>query len=173
MPSPFTRLPQDVLQYVINPYLKHNDRLAFNLVLKPDERIYRKIPKDYAIVHEIETKKTLYESIMRRLNYYMKLYDLDYETSKERALIKAELTKNIYAFLCDPLNALIFAHTKGLKEHMIASVRHDLTYEEYFHFYLPDKGAELRALAEATLVVIDSRPFLRHVHFAKRVYLHS
>jgi hypothetical protein len=168
----FARLPQDVLQYVINPYLKHHDRLALNVVLKPDERIYRKIPKDYAIVHEIETKKTLYESMMRRLNYYMNLYDLDNKTNRERALIKAELTKKIYAFLCDPLNALLFAHVKGLKEQMIASVREDLTYEEDFHYYLPDKGAELCALAKATLAVIESRPFLRKVHFAKRVYLH-
>jgi len=170
--SVFTRLPQDVLQYVINPYLKTRDRAAFNAVLKPNERIYRKIPKDYAIIHDIETKKTLYEGMMRRLNYYMKLHDLDYETSKKRALIKAELSKKIYAFLCDPLNAVCFAHVEGLKEKMITSVREDLTETMDFYYYLPDKGAELRALAQATLAVIESRPFLRRIHFAKRVYLY-
>ena len=51
-------------------------------------------------------------------------------------------------------------------------VREDLTYEEDFYYYLSDKGAELRTLAEATLAVIESRPFLRKVHFANRVYLH-
>jgi hypothetical protein len=162
-----------VLQYVINPYLKTRDRAALNAILKPDERIYRKIPKDYAIAHEIETKHRHFDSIMRRLNYYMKLYDLDYQTSKERALIKAELFKKIWVFLRDPLNALIFAHTDGLKEQMIASIREDSGEDMDFYYYLPDKGRELRTLADETVAVIASRPFLRKIHFAKRVCLYA
>jgi len=173
MQSPFTRLPQDVLQYEINRFLSNTDRAALNKVLKPDERIYKKIPKDYAILHEIKTKHRLYEGMMRRFNYYMKLHDLDYDTSKKRALIKAELSKKIYAFLCNPLNALCFAHVEGLKEKMITSVHEDLTEEMDFYYYLPDKGTELRVLAKATLAVIESRPFVRHIHFAKPVSLSS
>jgi len=173
MPSPFTRLPQDVLQYEINRFLSNTDRVALNSVLKPDERIYKKIPKDYAILHEIKTKHRLYEGMMRRFNYHMGNHDLDYDTSKKGALIKAELSKKIYAFLCDPLNALVFAHVEGLKETMITSVRLDITEMMDFYYYLPDKGAELRALAKATLAVIESRPFVRRIHVAKPISLSS
>jgi hypothetical protein len=37
--------------------------------------------------------------------------------------------------------------------------------------YMRDGGAELRALAAQTRAVILSRPFVRQVHFAQRVYL--
>jgi hypothetical protein len=162
MPSPFTHLPQDMLQWEISRFLDPISRADFNAVLKPDERVYKKLLKDFALKHDLEIKRAKYKSMMMRLNYYMNLFDLDYETGHSRAVIKAELLKNIWAFLRNPLNANIFAHSNGLKEKMIRIVR-EWTVDVDFYDYLADHGLELRTLAEETCAVIASRPFLYQI----------
>jgi hypothetical protein len=167
MPSPFTLLPQDMLQWEISRFLDPVSRADFNAVLKPDEHVYKKLPKDFAIKHDIEIKRAKYKSMMMRLNYYMNLFDLDYETAKKRALIKAELLKNIWTFLRNPLNANIFAHSNGLKEKMIGMVHEWMVEDVDFYDYLADRGFELRTLAKETCVVIASRPFLYEINVSR------
>jgi hypothetical protein len=174
--SPFTRLPQDVVQYVINPFLGNMDRAALNTVLKPDERVYKKMPTDFAIAFDIEIKRAQYESMAKRLRHLT--YRLawgpspffDWENSHP-ALAEKTLRK-MFAFFQEPSTAIIFAHKEGLREQMARMVG-EWTEDanELYEEYLPAWGADLKALAAQTRAVILSRPFVRHVHFARRVYL--
>jgi len=176
MASPFTALPQDVLQYEINPFLDHLSRANFNAVLKPDERVHKKMPTDFAIAFDIEIKRAQYESMAKRLRHLMNRLDwgpstfFDWENSHP-ALAEKTLRK-MFAFFQEPSTAIIFAHKEGLREQMARMVgqwtqNHNELYEEY----LPAWGADLKVLAAQTRDIILSRPFVRHVHFAKRVYL--
>ena len=171
---PFTALPQDVLQHVINPYLKHNDRIALNSVLKPDERVYRKIPKDFAIAFDIEVKRAHYEGIATRLNFRLNRLDwggshhFDYESSNP-ARAEKEL-KKMFAFFQAPSTAIIFAHKEKLGPQMARMVGQWTEDDNELYEYMRDGGAELKALAEKTRAVILSRPFVRNVHFEKCVY---
>jgi len=168
MPSPFTALPQDMLQYEINRFLDPVSRADFNAVLKVDERVYKKLPEDYAVAHDITVKRAQYKSMMMRLSYYINLVDLDYETGKKRAVIKAELLKKIWAFLRDPLNANIFAYSKGLNMQMIRMVGEWTVDDVDFYDFLEDRGRELRTLAEETCTVIALRPFVRQISISAR-----
>lgn len=175
MPTPFTAIPQDVLQHVINRFLDYTSRAEFNAVLKPDERVHKKMPTDFAIAFDIEVKRALYEGIATRLRFRLSRLEwggshfYDWENSNP-ARAEKELRK-MFAFFQAPATAIIFAHKKGLREKM-ADMVGDWTEDDIeLYTYMRDGGAALKALAAQTRDVILSRPFVRNVHFEKRVYL--
>ena len=172
----FSKLPQDMLMYEINRFLDPVSRAHFNAVLKPDERVYKKMPTDFAIAFDIEVKRAKYESMAKRLDRLMNRLSwggspfFNWESSNPA---RAEKTlRAMFAFFQAPETAIIFAHKKGLREQMARMVGmwtedNNELYEEY----LPANGADMKALAAQTRAVILSRPFVRQVHFAQRVYL--
>jgi hypothetical protein len=176
MLTPFTALPQDMLQYEINRYLDPVSRAHFNAVLKPEERIHKKMPTDFAIAFDIEVKRAKYESMAKRLRRLTNRLSwdpspfFDWENSNPA---RAEKTlRAMFAFFQDPTTAIIFAYKAGLREQMARMVGEWTEDDnELYEEYLPANGADMKALAEKTRTVILSRPFVRHVHFEKRVYL--
>ena len=171
----FTRVPQDVLQHEINRFLDKTSRANFNAVLKPDERVYKKMPTDFAIAFDIEVKRSHYEGIAKRLRGLMNRLDwgpspfFDWERSRP-ALAEKELRK-MFAFFQAPSTAIVFAHKEGLGPQMARMVGEWTEADNELYDYMRDGGAELRALAAQTRDVILSRPFVRTVHFAERVFL--
>jgi hypothetical protein len=175
MSALFTRLPQDMLQHEINRFLDPVSRAEFNAVLKADERVYKKMPKDFAIAFDIEVKRAHYEGIVTRLNFRLSRLDwggshhFDYETSNP-ARAEKEL-KKMFAFFQAPSTAIIFAHKERLGPQMARMVGGWMEDDNELYEYMRDGGAELKALAAKTRDVILSRPFVRQVHFAQRVFL--
>jgi hypothetical protein len=173
--SVFTALPQDVLQHEINRFLDKTSRANFNAVLKPDERVHKKMPKDFAIAFDIEVKRAHYEGIAKRLKFRLNRLDwggshfFNWEGSNP-ARAEKELRK-MFAFFQAPSTAIIFAHKEGLGSQMARMVGEWTEEDNELYTYMRDGGAELRALATQTREVILSRPFVRHVHFAQRVFL--
>ena len=173
--SVFTALPQDVLQHEINRFLDKTSRANFNAVLKPDERVHKKMPKDFAIAFDIEVKRAHYEGIAKRLKFRLNRLDwggshfFNWEGSNP-ARAEKELRK-MFAFFQAPSTAIIFAHKEGLRAQMARMVGEWTEEDNELYTYMRDGGAELRALATQTREVILSRPFVRQVHFAQRVYL--
>jgi hypothetical protein len=158
--SVFTKLPQDMLQHEIAPFLDHRDSLSFNEVLRRDERVYKKLPADYALKHALKTKRIHYETITVRLNLLLDC--LDWGREDEPALAATELRK-VFNFLKDPVNSIIFMHLRNLKEKMIRMVETWIDNNMELYTFMPDGGAELRALATETRDYIASVPFVRHV----------
>jgi hypothetical protein len=172
----FAILPQDVIQHEINRFLDPVSRANFNAVLAPDERVYKKMPTDFAIAFDIEVKRTKYESMAKRLRHLTSRLDwgpstfFDWENSHP-ALAEKTL-KKMFAFFQEPSTAIIFAYREGLREQMARMVGEWTEHNnELYEEYLPAWGADLKALAAKTRDIILSRPFVRHVHFEKRVYL--
>jgi len=175
MSALFTRLPQDMLQHEINRFLDPVSRAEFNAVLKADERVYKKMPKDFAIAFDIEVKRAHYELLATRLNFRLSRLDwggshfFDWETSNP-ARAEKEL-KKMFAFFQAPSTAIIFAHKERLGRKMARMVGEWTEDDNELYEYMRDGGAELKALAAQTRDIILSHPFVRHVHFARRVYL--
>jgi hypothetical protein len=165
--SVFTRLPQDMLQWEIARFLTSAETLAFNEVLKNDERVYKKLPTDYALKHALITKRAQYEGIATRLASLLNRLDwgaspyFDWEHSRP-ALAEKEL-KKMFAFFRDPVNALIFMHLRNLKDKMARMVEAWMDDDLELYDYMGDKGHELRRLAEEARDHIVSVPFVRHV----------
>lgn len=173
--SAFTKLPQDVLQHVLSRFLDPVSRANFNAILKPDERVYKKMPTDFAIAFDIEIKRSQYESMATRLRRLTNRLAwggspfFDWESSNPA---RAEKTlRAMFAFFQAPTTAIVFAHKVGLREQMARMVGEWTEDDNELYEYLPANGADLKALAAKTRDVILSRPFVRQVHFAQRVYL--
>ncbi|NBV34469.1 MAG: hypothetical protein EBR81_11955 [Proteobacteria bacterium] len=173
--STFTALPQDALQHVINRFLDPVSRANFNAVLKPDERVHKKMPTDFAIAFDIEVKRSHYEGIAKRLQFRLNRLDwggshfFDWESSNP-ARAEKELRK-MFAFFQAPSTAIIFAHKEKLGPQMARMVGEWTEADNELYSYMRDGGAELKALAAKTRDIILSRPFVRQVHFAQRVFL--
>jgi hypothetical protein len=171
----FTKLPQDMLMHEINRFLDPVSRANFNAVLKPDERVYKKMPTDFAIAFDIEVKRAKYESIAKRLRFRLNRLDwggshyFDWESSNPARAEKA--LRAMFTFFQAPTTAIIFAHKTGLREQMAHMVGDWTEDDNELYTYMRDGGAELKALAAQTRTVILSHPFVRQVHFARRVYL--
>lgn len=173
--TPFSKLPQDMLQHEINRFLDKTSRAEFNAVLKPDERVYKKLPKDFAIAFDIEVKRNHYEGIATRLKFRLNRLDwggshfFDWESSNP-ARAEKELRK-MFAFFQAPSTAIVFAHNKKLGPQMARMVGEWTEDDNELYEYMRDGGAELKALATKTRDIILSRPFVRTVHFSRRVFL--
>jgi hypothetical protein len=156
-----------MLQWEIARFLTHKDALAFNEVLKKDERVYKKLPEDYAIKHALITKRAQYESIATRLASLLNRLDwgpshyFDWEHS-HAALAEKQL-KKIFAFFRDPVNSIIFMYLRNLKVKMERMVEAWMQDDIELYEYISDNGRELRRLAEETRDYISSVPFVRHV----------
>jgi len=158
--SVFTKLPQDILQHEITHFLDHRDSLSFNEVLRRNERVYKKLPADYALKHALKVKRIHYETITVRLNLLLDC--LDWGREDEPALAATEL-KKVFNFLKDPVNAIIFMHLRGLKNKMIRMVEQWIDNNMELYTFMRDGGAELRALATETRDYITTIEFVRHV----------
>jgi hypothetical protein len=166
--SVFTNLPQDILQHEITHFLDYRDSLSFNEVLRRNERVYKKLPADYALKHALKTKRLHFETIVTRLNLLLHqlgcstAFGFDAESHRWAALATTEL-KKVFAFLKDPLNSFIFMYLHGLKGKMSRMVDHWMADDMELYEFLSDGGAELRALATETRDYITSVAFVRHV----------
>jgi len=158
--SVFTKLPQDMLQHEIAPFLDHRDSLSFNEVLRRNERVYKKLPADYALKHALKTKRIHYETIATRLNLLLSNVG-DWDDARVRRAVM-EL-KKVFAFLKDPVNSIIFMYLRNLKGVMSRMVERWLDDDQELYGFLSDGGLELRALATETRDYIETIEFVRHV----------
>ena len=151
---PFTKLPQDMLQYEINRHLDPLSRAEFNGVLKPDDRVYNKFPADYPLKHAILTSHRTYHAIVSELNYNLEyvgggivdVHGLSFETKCVKGLHR------LFAFYKNPHNSLIFLHKEDLKKKCISAITmmtgHDFPLYAHIDSFLV---ADL--IEEATLVL--------------------
>ena len=72
----FNFVPHDVTQHVLNHFLEPEDRANFNAVLEPTERIFKRLPADFAIKHSIKTFASAQKAHVARITEAM---DLCYE----------------------------------------------------------------------------------------------
>ena len=160
--SVFTALPQDMLQWEIARFLTHKDALAFNEVLRKDERVYKKLPADYAIKHQFKISHNSYHSIAPALLFSLsRIQDGWQEIHAPKAV---KLLKKLFAWFKDPKNHVVLMHTTGRKEGFLENIGQwtegDL---ELYEHISSSKVDELRAEAREVLALISEVPFIRHV----------
>jgi len=138
MMSVFTALPQDMLQHEIAHFLTHTDVLNFNEVLKNNERVYKKLPKNYAIKHQIRLSYESYQEIANALSF--SLGRLIHRNCEHIYITKAvKMLKRYFSWFKDPKNHILLMYIKGRKEHFLRHIgtwtQHDLHhYEELDEF---------------------------------------
>lgn len=160
--SVFTALPQDMLQWEINRFLDPLSRLQWNEVLKKDERVYKKFPKDYAIKHQFKISYASYHSIAPALLH--SLGRLENGFAAPNALKAFRLLKKLFAWFKDPKNHIVIMYTTGRKEGFLENITQwtEEDMELYEHISI-EQADEIRAEAREVLALISEVPFIRHV----------
>ena len=115
----FSLLPYD-LKLEIAGLLDHRDILALNESLRRDERVYKKLPADYALTIHILALKQKYTSLATKANDAHRGVSLfarwGFSRPSRTALeIFVNSYRQVFDFMADPVNAPIFAYQSGLK----------------------------------------------------------
>lgn len=112
----FNFIPHDVTQYVMNPFLTAEDRANFNAVLEPTERVYMRLPSDFAIKHSVKSFATAQKAHVARITEAMDVcYDLleqgiGRDSNPLRPLVR------YVDFITSPQAKLIFQHRAKAKQ---------------------------------------------------------
>ena len=163
----FTLMPQDMLQYEINRFLDPESRAEFNAVLKPDERIYKKLSPDYALKHAIKVTYNSYTRMGLLVNFYIgEMYGGDFR--RQISAQGAEKTlMNMFNLWHTPLNTLAIMYQRDLKAKIIRSL--EAWMEDPYNFLyntVYGGGAGLRKKAAETLEIVKKIPFRYHISIA-------
>jgi hypothetical protein len=160
--SVFTALPQDMLQYEIARFLTHNDALNWNEVLKNNERVYKKLPADYAIKHQIKISYKAYQGIAAALQF-----QLDHMIGRHTDALCVRLLKKYFAWFRDPKNSLVFMYIEGRRQAFLELITawcdDDL---EFYDRISNEQVDELRMEAAETVSYIESVPYVRPIRLA-------
>ena len=157
--SVFTRLPQDMLQFEIARFLNHSDTLSWNEVLKNNERVYKKLPADYAIKHQIKMSHKAYQGIGAALQF-----QLDHPIGRHTDALCVRLLKKYFAWFRDPKNSLVFMYIEGRKQTFSELITAWCDTDLDFYERLSDEQVdELRLDAAQTLSYIESVPYVRSI----------
>jgi hypothetical protein len=161
--SVFTALPQDMLQHEIARFLTHADALNFNEVLKKDERVYKKLPKDYAIKHQIRLSYESYQEIAKALSFSLgRVNDGGWEHIHVPKAVK--LLKRYFSWFKDPKNHIVLMYTKGRQARFLENIGQWTQLDMAFYEELNESEVEaLRDEALELLIMLSQIPFIRNV----------
>jgi len=122
-PFDFRRIPYDVLQWELNRFLKFTDRTAFNTVVDPPERIYRRLPKNFAVNHSINVALNERHRHMTHINFWMPRTQMPGFPVRALRAISRYVT-----FLCSPTAVLIFKFSSDAKKHTLTQLNNFLIH---------------------------------------------
>lgn len=172
--SPFTKLPQDMLQYEINRFLDPVSRAAFNTVLKPDERVYKKLPTDYAMKNEMLSLRQTYNVLVRDINIWLDILedtvDEDFKRLGSRASKVAKKVVHYIYWMKDSRTEILLKYQEGMKDRFLRALSMWLgeSEDEGGDVFLYDHLAgyrqeQVRACAEEAFEAVSKIEFIRHV----------
>ena len=152
-----------MLQWEINRFLDPLSSLQWNEVLKNDERVYKKFPKDYAIKHQIKVSHQAYQDIALKLQFSLgRVSDGGWDAVHVPKSVK--LLRKYFAFFKDPKNHVVLMYIKDRKARFLEDIGDwaELDMELYESLSQPEVEA-LRREALETLNLVADVPFVRNV----------
>ena len=151
--NPFDKVPLDVLQWVLGPFLDQSSMIALNQVTDPCERIYRRFPKNYAIKHHISVLKDKWKPIME---------SLEYKTRNEKCIIIYKILKDQFV----PVNTIMYMHNESYYRNLRHKLVEILDQDSAFYSGAPPSKtwiASFKKLASKGLKLLTANPYKDHV----------
>ena len=135
----FLKLPQDLLQWELSPYMTVTDRATFNEVVDQDARIYNKLDKTLMKAHHIIAMKQKFESITSRLLESLDHLTRQWLSNDEFYTLSAKALKSmedLTKFMLTPDAKLIVQHIRGAKDNFTSGMLMLSEEETYNDLYL-------------------------------------
>jgi hypothetical protein len=151
----FSKIPYDVLQWVLNKFLTNIDRASLNTVLQWQERIYRRFSKGFAENHALHASLAAQNSIVSKMNHMAAHYELNRGTKRNylRAR-KACKFVGLYAdFLIKPMAKPLFQFRSKAKDSAISDLKVLISDEYIFDDYV---SAALRKKVIKTIEILTT-----------------
>lgn len=158
----FSLLPYDMKREIAT-YLQNT--LSFNAVLRRDEKVYKKLPIDYAIKHHVKMTHTTHTNLCTRITYHMnKMGGNVYKAARHAYAVEKHLFQ-LFDLWLKPMSATAIMHQEGLKQRVVSTLESWSEEDDENDIYnvLEDDGLALRTKANATLAIIKKIPYLYHV----------
>jgi len=153
----FSLLPWDAKRE-ISSYLVLADAATFNEVLRRDERVYKKLPADFALKHELRVLRQKHNSIVKRYEYYQDVDDF-------RMLRRA--AKDMFGFCLHPRSDIVFMHQMGVREKLIGFLAPWVDVgSDVWEGATQGRVEKMIGFARAALQVVSETPFVRQVLLA-------
>jgi len=155
-----------MLQHEIARFLTHAEALKFNKVLKRREWIYKKLPEDYAIKHQLRVSYESYQEITNALSFSLgRVSDGGWEHIHVPKVVK--LLKRYFSWFKDPKNHIVLMYIKGRKELFLQSIGLWTHLDTEFFEELDEPQVEaLRNEALEVFNLLARIPFIRDVSMA-------
>ena len=148
-------LPHDVKMHEIARFLDHRDTLAFNSVLRRDERVWKKLPADFALKHALSILKQEHNSIVQRYQIYQ---DADDFPRLRRA------AKAMFRFCLTPRSEIALQYQKGVREILIRFLTPWIDERsEFWQGASVKRKEKMLGFARAALEAVCETPFVRHI----------
>jgi len=170
MNSPFTAVPQDVLQFEINRFLDPVSRVAWNTLLTPEERVYKKLPQDYALKVNLLAQHMKFKSLRDKAADALDVLSGGGFHPLEAFLVKTRFLFNnaqLFAFLSSPLGTPLIMYRKGFKEALITTLDSWINYPDGDYYWdevlLDSEKEEIVTAASKAKAVIQEVQFVRHI----------
>ena len=157
----FNFVPQMVTLKVINPFLTAEDRANFNAVLEPTERIYKKLPTDFAIKHGLKTfltvQKTRIPSVTEAMRECQELIIMGI-TKADKTTLRS--IRRYVQFISSLQARLIFQYKARAKQSALNDLHLFLNEEECVARFI---GPKLRQHIEDAISIVYHTDFVRDV----------
>ena len=166
----FTKLPQDMLMHEINHFLDPTSRAHFNAVLKPDERVYKKLSPDYMLKHEIMALRQTYTIHVEKINAWLAVLEDVPGKEYKRALGCAKRVIKFIYWLKEPRSAVLVKYKKEMKERFLRVLEIWKGDSEadggnvWWYDYLPGyRVSHVRESAAEAYDVVEKLEFVRDI----------
>lgn len=127
----FNFIPHDVTQHALNPFLEPEDRANFNAVLEPTERIFKRLPADFAIKHSIKTFASAQKAHVSRITEAMDLcYELLESGVTHNCKFPLRSLSRYVNFIISTQAKLIFQHKAKAKQSALNDLNLFLDHNE-------------------------------------------
>ena len=173
----FELVPYDVLNYVISPFLDARERVAFNQVNHPFERVYQKFPADYVTRTQMNTMKRAYNMMTDRidqlqemadhlLNHEMVHYTSFGDLRRELHNVEADLVAayfKILSFIEGPHFVPVFKYDTGGKNSVSQTLGRMYEDVDLYDSISEEMKENLRTRCTEVQTYIMGIPFVREI----------
>ena len=134
----FNFVAHDILQYVLNPFLEPIERAAFNTVLEPTERVFKRFPKDFAEKHAVKIAYAAQKRHADRINFWTEsANNVPDDSWKQYAAHGVDAIGQYAEFFTKPVAAPLFKyrsernHAARITSELTGALHKDSMYETF------------------------------------------
>ena len=162
----FNFIPHDVTQHVLNPFLEPEDRANFNAVLEPTERVFKRLPPNFAEKHAIRIAYAAQKRHADRINFWTdRASNIPDDSWKKYAAHGVNAVGKYADFFTKPVAAALFKYRTEMNhaDRVTTELMDHYSEESFYTIFMSDA---IRTKIAYAINAINAIVPEKHVHLA-------